>query len=512
MEAVKAMTANKIFQTLETSGKMPTPPGVVLRLLEITRRPDVSAAEIADVIGSDPNLTGKVMRFVNSPMAGVGREVTSLPHAVSLLGIRSIKMMALSFSVLSQKNKGECAGFDPTQYCIQALACGLTAKSLAQQLKSTAAQDAYLAGLLSQIGRSALALGLPTEYANVLKAAARVPRDLPKYERIGIGVTYCAVGGHLLRSWGLPETLCHAVETFRDGETPGAVLPELASILFVAEQAADILVGDDPTDTAEMGRFVGAARAHFGLTDDEAAQVLRDTARELQQAKSMYDLSGTTRSVEDLETEVRERITELGLAMHMENQSLVHRQEELLRRATTDPLTGVGNRAAFDARLTLELERAARDGSTLGLLMIDVDHFKSFNDSHGHLAGDRVLQIVSRILDDNIRKVDYVARFGGEEFVIVAPTTHQEGLTLLADRLRQAIETTPLPWEGSILRITASIGVAVANNIASVSEAALALLSEADENMYAAKAAGRNRVFTSRTPRKVVAKKCVGAA
>lgn len=488
-----------LFKKLEASGKLPTPPGVVLRLLEITRRPDVSAAEIADVIGSDPNLAGKVMRFVNSPMAGVGREVRSLSHAISLLGIRSIKMMALSFSVLSQKIKIQCEGFDVTRYCIQSLACGLAAKHLAQETRRAAAQDAYLAGLLSQIGRSALAMGLPAEYSRVLQAASRVPRDLPKYEQIGIGITYCGVGGHLLRSWGLPESLCLSVERFRDEDATGVPMPEMAPILFVAERAADILIGDDPTDEHEMSRYISAARAHFGLTDEQAGEILRAASRELNEAKSLYDLTGTTRSVEDIENEVREQITELGLAMHMENQTLVHRQEELLRRATTDPLTSVGNRAAFDSRLNLEVERAARDKTRLGLIMIDVDHFKKFNDSHGHLAGDRVLQAVARTLDDNVRKVDYVARFGGEEFVIIAPGTDLDGLALLAERLRAAIATTPLPWEGAILRITASLGVSVLDKITDASAAALKLLGEADEMMYAAKAAGRNRVVTRKT-------------
>lgn len=509
------MASKDIFQKLESSGKLPTPPGVVLRLLEITRRPDASAAEIADVIGMDPNLTSKVIRFVNSPMAGVGREVSSLQHAVALLGVRSIKMMALSFSVLSPKTKHACKGFDPAQYCLQALACGLSAKMLAQQTKTVSAQDAFLAGLLSQIGRSALATAMADDYAKVLAAATKIPRDLPNYERLGIGMTYCSVGGHLLRSWGLPEPLCQAIEIFRDEENgTGAPQNPLAGVLYVAECAAEALTRGKDGDASDLDRYVQSARRLFSLTDDQATEVLRNASRELQDAKSLYELSGATRTVEEIEGEVRERITELGLAMHLENQTLVQRQDELLRRATTDPLTGIGNRAAFDARLNLELERAARDGSTLGLLMIDVDFFKKFNDTHGHQAGDRVLQTVARVLDENIRKVDYVARYGGEEFVVVAPTTSLDGLALLAERLRSAIETTPLPWEGSILRITASIGVAVISKFKDVTEAAMTLLKQADAHMYAAKQSGRNAVRTSATPQTkgAPAKACVGAA
>ena len=97
------MPAKNIFKKLEATGKLPTPPGVVVRLLEVTRRQDVSTAEIADVIGVDPGLTGKIIRFVNSPMAGMAREVTSLHQAVTLLGIRTVKMMALSFSMLAHR-------------------------------------------------------------------------------------------------------------------------------------------------------------------------------------------------------------------------------------------------------------------------------------------------------------------------------------------------------------------------------------------------------------------------
>jgi diguanylate cyclase (GGDEF)-like protein len=319
------------------------------------------------------------------------------------------------------------------------------------------------------------------------------------------------VGGHLLRSWGLPETLCQAIENFRD-ESAGVSSSPLATVLYVAECAAEILTRESETDSGEMGRFVQAGRRFFALTDEQATEVLREASRELNDAKSLYELSGATRTAEEIEGEVRERITELGLAMHLENQTLVQRQDELLRRATTDPLTSVGNRAAFDARLNLELERAARDGSTLGLLMIDVDFFKKFNDTHGHQAGDRVLQTVARVLDENIRKVDYVARYGGEEFVVVAPTTTLDGLALLAERLRSAIESTALPWEGSILRITASIGVAVISNITNVAEGAVSLLRHADEHMYAAKCSGRNRVSTTATAQKPQAKACVGAA
>ncbi len=502
------MLRKDIFKRLEATGKLPTPPGVVLRLLEVTRRPDASVSDVAEVIGTDPGLTSKIVRFINSPMAGIGREIRSLHHAVALLGTRTVKMMALSFSVMSSRPRNACARFDSRQYCLQSFACAVAAKHISTITNIEVPQEAYVAGLLCQIGRSALASAIPEEYDRILASLEAVPRDLPHAERAAIETTYAEVGGHLLRTWGLPESLCLAVEAFRSiDETPDA--PPLAPLLLVAELVAEIVCDGGASKESQVPRFVEAARQYFTLDDEQCAAVVSETVRELEASRELFELPKEgVRSVEEIEAEVRDRITELGLAMHLENQSLVERQEELLHRATTDPLTGVGNRAAFDARIMLELERAARDASAVGLLMIDVDHFKKVNDTHGHPAGDRVLNSTAKALDRNIRKVDYLARYGGEEFVVIAPSISRTGLAHLAERLRAAIETNVLKWEREQLSVTISVGAALVSEVHDVPEAALSLVRTADENLYAAKCEGRNRVSFG-PAKKAGAKVCV---
>ncbi len=492
------MDTSRIFKKLEATGKLPTPSGVVFRLLEITRQPDASVKDIVEVVGADPALAGKILRFVNSPMAGVGREVTSLHNAVALLGTRTVKMMALSFSVLSSRSKDACRGFDSQRFNVESLACAICAKHLAAVTRIGEPQDSYVAGLLCQIGRSALACTLPDEYAVVLREAKADIETLPGRELAALGTTYAAVGGHLLRTWGVPESLCGAIETFRSlDEHPEA--PAFAQLLFVAEAGASVLVGESNAPR-NADRFVTAGRKYFALSDAQIEAILRAASQELTETSGVLELpAGEQREVEEVAAEVRDRITELGLAMHLENQSLVQRQEDLLRRATTDPLTGVGNRAAFDARLKLELERAARDGSSPGLLMIDIDYFKKINDQFGHQAGDWILQAVARIFDENVRKVDYVARYGGEEFAIIAPNMAIEGLVQFAERLRLAVEANTLRWEGRPLRVTVSIGAACALEIQNTQSSAVSLIRAADENLYAAKSAGRNRVASTRS-------------
>jgi len=453
----------------------------------------VSAQEVTDTIALDPTLAAKILRFVNSPMAGVSRQVGSLKQAVSLMGMRGVKMMALSFSVLSSSKQSSCAGFDGEHFALYSLGCGVCAKHLAAMSPTNGPQDAFSTALLSQLGRSIFAASLPDEYAHVLAAAKRVPLDLPPLERAAFGETYASVGEQVLRSWGLPEALCQAIGMFRSlEEQPDA--PDLAKLIFVAERAADVICPGHHGEPVDPTNLVDAANRLLGVGEQVCAASLCAIAAEVENMRALLEIpKGNLRPTDQIEAEVRERIAELSMAMHLENQCMAQQQEELLHRATTDALTRVGNRAAFDSRLALELERAARSGEPLTLMMIDVDRFKLVNDAHGHPAGDCVLQAVARVLDESVRKVDYVARYGGEEFAVIAPTTEAGAAVQLAERLRGAVEQTRVPWSNSTLRVTISVGVALAIDPSGASDAPK-LIKRADEQLYFAKNAGRNRV------------------
>lgn len=485
--------SEQLFDRLRATGRLPTPPGVVLQLLELTRREDVSASEIADTLARDPALAAKILRFANSPMAGVSREVTSLQRAVALMGVRGVKMTALSFAVLGTGDGNPCRGFDQQQFGVQSVGCAVAARVLAAETKMAAPQEAFLAGLLSQLGRSVLAIALPEEYADVLAEAREIPRDLPPLERRALGDDYAAIGAQLLGSWGIPETLCEAIREFRRLDEMEEASP-LAKVLCAGEIAAGVICPETKGAPPDSEAFVEAAKSLLGIQHDRCAPLISEIAGETESTRAMLEMpKGTMRSPEDIQNEVRERIAELSLAMHLENQAMADQQDELMRRATTDALTGIGNRAAFNARILLELERSARSGAPVALLMIDVDRFKSFNDTHGHQAGDLVLQTVARVLDANVRKVDCLARYGGEEFAVIAPDTTADGVLALAERLRRCVAEASVEWEGKRLRVAVSIGVAVCGDTAGGADASR-IIQTADEQLYAAKSAGRNRV------------------
>ena len=163
-------------------------------------------------------------------------------------------------------------------------------------------------------------------------------------------------------------------------------------------------------------------------------------------------------------------------------------EKELRHLSNTDALTNLYNRRRFDIVLEEEYRRAMRYGLVMGLLLFDVDHFKKFNDTHGHDQGDRVLQAIGEVMNSHFREIDHPCRYGGEEFCAVLPSTGFEGVEIAAERLREKIETMRVDG----LQVTISIGVAIYPD--SGSEKPEQLLKMADEALYKAKEGGRNQV------------------
>jgi len=162
----------------------------------------------------------------------------------------------------------------------------------------------------------------------------------------------------------------------------------------------------------------------------------------------------------------------------------------LEREARIDHLTGLANRREMYRILQAEIARISRQGGTLALIMFDFDNFKNINDTYGHEAGDLTLQHGARLVCGVLRQEDTCARWGGEEFMIVQPGNHREGALLSAERLRQAIESTPVLHNGAAIGTTVSLGVALHRPGDSLAE----FIARADKSLYQAKDSGKNRV------------------
>ncbi len=268
---------------------------------------------------------------------------------------------------------------------------------------------------------------------------------------------------------------------------------ELASVLQKTLEPKELI----SLFARELGKYI----PFDGLSYDFPTLGINIRLGELTSNKCTYDLKITDEHLGDIslhrETKFQER--ELagaenmlaGLLYPLRNTLLY---QKALQSATTDPLTGVKNRAAMESSMKRELGLANRHGHNLSLILLDLDHFKSINDRFGHLIGDQVLRAVANVAEDTIRDSDMIFRFGGEEFLVLLHGTKISGAALLAERMRRRIEELEI-FPDLDLRITASMGVVSLIQ----DESSETIFMRVDNAMYRAKNNGRNRVVVDKS-------------
>ena len=236
---------------------------------------------------------------------------------------------------------------------------------------------------------------------------------------------------------------------------------------------------------------------------------LRGANEKLTAAESREDVRSVVDTLVASTREMREtnKALEERLALSRTEISNLQQSLEAIRaESLTDPLTGLGNRKYFDRSIEAMVQNAQVSGEPLSLLMFDIDHFKSFNDSYGHLTGDQVLRLVGMSLKQTIKGQDITARYGGEEFAVVLPNTALRQALTVADHIRRAVMSKELKKKstGEILgRVTISVGVSMLKP----DDDTHSLIERADACLYAAKRAGRNRVVCEADPEYVAERK-----
>jgi diguanylate cyclase (GGDEF)-like protein len=219
--------------------------------------------------------------------------------------------------------------------------------------------------------------------------------------------------------------------------------------------------------------------------------VIGETARhscvyELSINEQQLGLLSLTRNEQFTDSEI-EQLERLICALHYPLRNAVL-YTVAINSAHKDPLTGIGNRAAMNTALHREIELASRHNRSLGMILIDVDHFKSINDTYGHAAGDYCLQSLMKCAEKSVRISDLLFRYGGEEFVIVLPETDEAGVLRLAKRIRRRVERLETTYQNQLIRMTISLGITTLRD----SDDEKTLFTRADEALYQAKQDGRN--------------------
>jgi diguanylate cyclase (GGDEF)-like protein len=373
---------------------------------------------------------------------------------------------------------------------------------MARLVRNPNGDEAFLCGLLGRIGQLVMAQCIPEKYARVIgRAEGQLPAAAAESEALGFD--FHQVGGALLRSWDLPALIHMTVGFWGDPEElpedADAAVRELTRIMHLAHHTTAVLCGSRKGAALEMLHRL--AREFCGISDDEVDAFVVSLQEDVGEAAALLNVEIDSESYQGILDQARAEMVQISLGTAVDLHQSVTRARELEKQnreledlANTDKLTGIPNRAHFDAMLerVIEARLAGSSQNSLGLLVVDVDHFKKFNDNYGHQVGDEVLKLVAERLVSAVRETDTVARYGGEEFVVILPSVVPADMKNVAERARQGVGDCSFPHEGQQLSVTVSVGGACVRQVRTPKDGA-ALLSFADVCLYEAKNSGRNR-------------------
>jgi two-component system, cell cycle response regulator len=511
------MTANpdKILETVLLSKDLPTLPIIASQLLTLTASEETTLTDIANLISQDMALSAKILRVANSSFYSFPQQISSINQAVSILGINAVRSLVLSFSFLSMESRKKSSLFDFHLFWEHALVCAVAAKLVMEQVGGTDGEEAFISGLLQNIGQLVLATTLSDQYEKVLNRlhTGDITVDVSDNQEENIeleviGCTHSVIGHAVAKSWSFPERLLlpmryhHRPDTYQGPEQHR----KNVMAVYLADLLSKIFYTDDPAKYHKQ--FRAEAKRLLGLKILEINTILRQIDRIIEQAAEYFGIKiSPVRSVAEILQEANLRLSLINLSYEEMNRELIKSKmelekltEELSQKnrllenlANIDGLTEINNHRYFQNYLDAELNRSSRNDDVISLLLADIDHFKRFNDTFGHQTGDFLLKEFCKIIKEQIREYDLIARYGGEEFVFVLPQTGPDEAVVVAEKIRKTIERYTFDDGRDFYSITISIGIAClrpAQEKATKNE----FIGFADQALYTAKKEGRNRV------------------
>jgi two-component system, cell cycle response regulator len=482
----------KILEHLEN---LPTLPGIVLKILEAVRDENKNPDDLGKILSLDPPLSGKILGLINSAFYALPVKITSVPHAVKLLGLNTVKKVALSFSLLHLVKSNTKDEFNYAEFWRNSVMAGVVCRFLTKQASPDLAEDSFTLGLLHEIGRLGLNQSMPKQYNLVLKEQRNTQCEFYEAEKQILGFTHMELSGVLIKQWGLPDFFYepvknhHLPEVLETLAEPAALL---GKVLFLATQVVEYFSGRRKTISLGILKIY---LAHWGFARHiQADALIEETHKQTKEISELFEIHLEDKS-EYLELIEKARLELIQISdlilqeMLVQQNRLKSLQDEVMR----DGLTGLFNFKSFHYFLNQEYDRAKRYRIPLTLIIADIDYFKSVNDNFGHPAGDKMLSIISKSLKNSLRNSDIIARYGGEEFAMLLMDTPVPESLVAVERLRSIIENLTMEYEGRVIQVTMSFGVAWLQPESDLSQEEW--VKRADQALYEAKRRGRNRIF-----------------
>jgi len=499
---LESINRSVLSEKLTGTEDLPTLSSVAVEILRLTRDESSELDEFVDVIGYDPALAAKLVRLANSAQFGPKQEISTVHGAVMMLGIKSVKLMSLSFSLADGIRGLRADGvLDLQDYWRRSLVSAASARALMSRVGNPAHEEAFFCGLVTHIGKLAITQILPEEYAEVSDQGRKWPTLLD--EQTQLGFHSADVAEVLMKKWQMPDAIVTTVcFTDRPEELPEGMGEQFERFLDLMSlnRLFESVICDDDKGLAMM-KCRAVARRH-GLSAGDVDDFLIRLEPVVREASKMLDFElppGIDH--EKIVKIARRQVSRIGMGAATDLRQAKDRAAEAEESAApaaeqdgTDGLTGLPARKSFDEALERQIgARLDRDvPGKLGLILVDLDRLQDVNDEHGREAGDEVLRTVASVLDRASRKGDLKFRYDGGRFAVILPGISPLSIRGLAERIRTTIAEEQVSVGEASLSATASVGAAWLQQVRGVEDAQM-LVKLADHQLRKAKQNGRNR-------------------
>lgn len=484
----------QLMDRLFSSPQLPSMPAVAMQIIDLVQQDEANVDKIAETVSLDPALSTKMLKTVNSSFYGLPKTIGSVNQAIVVLGLNSVKTLALGFSLVGKLTQSNGEGFDQTAYWRRSLYCATAAKLLCEKLNIVQAEEVFMASLLQDVGQLAFVQVLEEEYAAILNATGGDHRKLSEIEREKLGGDHTEIGGALTESWGLPPLLVESIRLHENADEADENMLQLIRVVNAGAYAAEVI--EHPEDQERVNSYREIYAKWFGIEQAEADELLETTCRNAQETQRLLALpTGELYNPDEILSKANQVLEQISLENARATGELQQANIELEQKATRDAVTGLFNRRHFDEKLDENFLSAGPD-KPLSLIFIDLDHFKSVNDTHGHDAGDAVLVTIAETVAKTVDGKGDAFRYGGDEFLMLSTGMSRNDAAVLAEQLRvniiNAMSGLTVGEAGVQPGVTGSIGVATYDG--SVFKRSEQLVKAADKGAYAAKTSGRNAV------------------
>jgi len=483
---------------LKASVNFPSPPAIAQQIIALARDADVDISQVAAVVSRDPGLAAKLLKAANSPLYSRQRKSTNLRQAIVALGLQGATTMALSFCLIGSYRALISNGVDYERYWRRAILSSSAAKRFGGFQSVSAVDDIFLAALLQDIAILGVDRAAPQFYRELPKKAAH--QGFTAHEKQRLGVDHAELGAWLLEYWKLPAPLCRAVAWSHapppeERSTPAGMT---ACCVALGSECAELLLASGTAQDFES--FAEHAREWLGIEAPAVAEVMSALVAELPEIERLFATKLLSAdSAKLIIARARDLLVLRKQAVQAETvtpDAADAKTEEPAagspQAQSRDPLTGLYNRGYVDLALRREFQAALKARWPLSVVYIDLDRFKQINEAHGREAGDTVLLKVGQAIASAARDSDWVARYAGEEFVVVLPGLMSPGVDVFCERLIARLVSTLHPICGSMVAVTASVGLAT-HTPAKPFQRAADMIDVARRSVYVGKSAGRER-------------------